>query len=668
MKLDKLSALLAQTSTSKQDAALFAEMLSLPNDGRYPALNMDPQQRRQKTLEALTTQVEALSRQSPLLMIFEDAHWTDPTSLETFGNAADKVRSLPVLLIVTFRPEFEPPWIGRPYVTVLTINRLAQRDIEAMIDRVVGNKSISASIRHDIVERTDGIPLFVEEMTKSVLEAGSEDEVQRTAATMPSTALAVPASLHASLMARLDRLGPAKEVAQIGAAIGREFSHTLLAAVVRKPEAELQSALDRLVATGLLFRQGVPPQASYLFKHALVQDAAYGTLLREPRRALHARIAETVESQFTNIAQNQPELLARHYTEAGQIEKAAGLWGKAGQRSLARAALLEGVEQLKRALDQVATLPATPALRREEIKLEVAFANALALTGDLVDGKQHYDRALAIYDPVEHGQLTTSSGRDVGVTLLSFRSLCVQQLGYTDVARRDAELAVKNARETGQATTLMYALFAAATNHIRCGNYAAAHTQVDELMALADERGALYWKAFGTAVQGWIFALTGKASDAVRVITSGITSLQSTGAALYAPWHLWYLAMAYAELGQPDDARRCIDDAIDKVERSREKWCEAEVYRIAGELTLKSPAPDTEKAEKYFDRALAVACQQQSKYWELRAAMSMARLWRDQGKRQQARELLAPVYKWFTEGFDTLDLKEAKALLDELHT
>jgi class 3 adenylate cyclase len=333
-RLDKLDALLAQTSTSKQDAALFAEMLSLPNDGRYPALDLDPQQRRQKTLEALTTQMEVLSRQNPLLMIFEDAHWTDPTSLETFGRVVDRVRSLPVLLIVTFRPEFEPPWIGQSYVTALTINRLAHRDIEAMIDGVVGNKLIPASVRHDIIERTDGIPLFVEEMTKSVLEAGSEEEAQRTAATVPSTALAVPASLHASLMARLDRLGPAKEVAQIGAAIGREFSHALLAALVRKPEAELQLALDRLVATGLLFRQGVPPQASYLFKHALVQDAAYGTLLREPRRALHARIAEALESQFTNIAESQPELLARHCTEAGLIEKAVGLWAKAGQRSL----------------------------------------------------------------------------------------------------------------------------------------------------------------------------------------------------------------------------------------------------------------------------------------------------------------------------------------------
>jgi predicted ATPase len=246
-----------------------------------------------------------------------------------------------------------------------------------MIDRVVDNKLLPASIRQDIVERTDGIPLFVEEMTKAVLEAESEGEARRTAAAVPSPALAVPATLHASLLARLDRLGPAKEVAQIGAAIGREFSHALLASVVHKPEAELGSALDRLIAAGLLFRQGAPPHASYLFKHALVQDAAYGTLLREPRRVLHARIAEALESQFAEIAENQPEVLARHCTEAGLIEKAAGLWGNAGQRSLARSALVEAAEQLTRALGQIATLPVTPTLRREEIKLQVALINSL---------------------------------------------------------------------------------------------------------------------------------------------------------------------------------------------------------------------------------------------------------------------------------------------------
>jgi predicted ATPase len=263
-KLDKLDALLARSFTPRQDAAMVAEMLSLPNDGRYPALELTAQQRRQKTLEALTTQVEALSRSYPVLMIFEDIHWLDPTSLELLGRTVDRLKTLSVLLTITYRPEFEPPWVGRPYVTALNLNRLGEREIAAMIDRVTGNKALPASIRDDIIERSDGIPLFVEEMTKAVLEAQGEGTVERAVATIPSPSIGVPASLHASLMTRLDRLGPAKEVAQIGAAIGREFSHTLLAAVAVEPETKLQSALDRLMTAGLLFRQGVPPHASVL--------------------------------------------------------------------------------------------------------------------------------------------------------------------------------------------------------------------------------------------------------------------------------------------------------------------------------------------------------------------------------------------------------------------
>ena len=270
VKLDKLDAVLAQSFTPRQDAALFAEMLSLPNDGRYPTLELAPQQRRQKTLEALTAQLEALSRSNPVLMIFEDVHWIDPTSLEALGRAVERIKNpWRVADYYVPPPEFEPPWIGQPHVTALTLNRLGQSEIAAMIDGVTGNKTLPASIRQDIIERTDGIPLFVEEITKAVLEAGGQEAAERAVAAIPSPSVAVPASLHASLMARLDRLGSAKEVAQIGAAIGREFSHALLAAVARKQEAELQSALDRLIAAGLLFRQGVPPHATYLFKHAL---------------------------------------------------------------------------------------------------------------------------------------------------------------------------------------------------------------------------------------------------------------------------------------------------------------------------------------------------------------------------------------------------------------
>jgi predicted ATPase len=729
-------------------------MLSLPNDGRYPALDLIPEQRRQRTLKALTAQMEALTQANPVLIIFEDVHWIDPTSLEALGRAVDRIRTARVLLIVTFRPEFDPPWIGRPYVTTLTINRLGQRDIDAMIDRVIGNKLLPPNIRQDIIERTDGIPLFVEEMTKAVLEAEGEGEAQRITAAVPSPTLAVPASLYASLMARLDRLGPAKEVAQVGAAIGREFSHALLAAVVRKPELELASALNRLIAAGLVSRGGMPPHATYLFKHALVRDAAHGTLLREPRRALHARIAEALETHFPDIAGNQPEVLAHHCTEAGLIEKAAGFWGKAGQRSLARSALVEAAEHLTRALGQIATLPPTAELRREEIRLQVALINpllhvkgyaaaetkatverarllieraealgepsedplllfsvlygswvasfiafngdemrelatrflslakkqkatvpimighrlmgtTLTATGDIAQARAHHDQGIALYEPAKHRPLVTRFGQDAGVTGLSFRSLTLWFLGHPEAALADIDHALKIAREIGQAATLMFALAVTNFTLIFSRSCAAARARIDELIALADEKGALQRKAEGVTQRGCVLALNGEASDSVQMINSGMTAWQSTGATVWVPLYLSCLARAYAQLGQVDDAWRCIGEAITTMETTKERWYEAEVYRVAGEIALKSPERET-KAPAYFERALAIARAQQAKSWELRVAMSRARLWRDQGKRNEARDLLAPVYNWFTEGFDTHDLKEAKALLDGL--
>jgi predicted ATPase len=657
---------------------------------------------------------------------------------------------------VTFRPEFEPPWIGRPHVTVVTLNRLAERDVGAIVDRVVGNKPLPANIRQDIIERSDGIPLFIEEMTKAVLEAESQGAAEQTIAAIPSPVRAVPASLHASLMARLDRLGPAKEVAQIGAAIGREFSHALLAAVARKQDNELQSALDRLIEAGLLFRQGMPPHARYLFKHALVQDAAYGTLLREPRRALHSRIVETMEGQFSDIAESEPELLARHCTEAGLIEKAAFLWGKSGQRSVERSALVEAVAQLTRALDQITTLPSTPALRRDEIKLQVALitpliyvkgyaapevkaaaerahllieqakaigepledplllfstlyflwvpnlvafngdvirelaaeilalaqrqgttiplmighrlmASSLLFTGDIAEGRANYDQAIALYDPVEHRPLATRLGQDVRVAILSFRALSLWLLGYPEAALADLAQAVKYAREIDQAATLMYALIHTTMFVlIPCGNYTSAEPALEEVIALADAKGAPFVKALAMLDQSWILNLTGKASEAIQMFSSWIGAYRATGATIYMPLHLSHLARAKAELGQLDEAWRYMGEAMVAIETTKESWFESEVNRIAGEITLISSESNTAKAQTYFMRALQIARQQQAKSLELRAAMSMARLWHDQGKQEQARDLLAPVYGWFTEGLDTRDLKDAKALLEQL--
>jgi predicted ATPase len=471
---------------------------------------------------------------------------------------------------------------------------------------------------------------------------------------------------------------------------------------------------------------------------------------------LHRRVAGVLLNVGVPTAAPEPELLAYHFTQAGLNEAAIEWWGKAGQRSLERSALVEAVGQFTRALDQIAFLPATPARRREEIKLQVALitpllhvkgysapetkaaaerarllieqaealgeppedplllfaalygvwaanlvafdgdvvrelaaqflalgerlgatvplmfghrlmATTLVHTGDIAEGRAHYDQAIALYDPAAHRPLATRFGQDIRVVILSYRSLALWLLGYPKAALADAEHALKDAREIGQAGTLMYALHVTSLALIECGKYVAENALVDELVALAEEKGGLFWKAVGILQKGFVLALTGKASDAVHMLTSGITAMRSTGARLFVPLFLSYLARAYAELGQFDDAWRCIGEAMTAVQTTKERWCEAELNRVAGEIALKSPEWNAAKAQEHFERALAVARQQQAKSWELRAAMSLARLWRDQGKRQQADDLLAPVYAWFTEGFDTLDLKEAKALLDDLH-
>ena len=569
-KLNKLDALLAQSFTVRQDAALLAEMLSLPiDDGRYPSIDLSAQQRREKTLEALTRQLEALSRSNPVLMIFEDVHWLDPTSLEVLGRTVARIRTLNTLLIVTYRPEFAPPWIGQPHVTALTINRLGDWEIAAMIDLVTGNKPLPASIRLDIIERTDGIPLFVEEMTKAVLEAGGQEAAERAVGAIPSPTVAVPASLHASLMARLDRLGPSKEVAQIGAVIGREFSHSLLTVVSQKEEPELQSALDRLVQAGLLFRQGVPPHATYLFKHALVQDAAYGTLLRDTRRALHARIAGTLEDQFAEIAENQPELLARHCTEAALIEKAASFWGKAGQRSVARSALVEAIEQLTRALAQIASLPTTPALRREQIRLQVAVITpllnvkgyaALELKAAVEQARLLIEQAEALGEPPEDPLLLfsvlygLSTANYVASTGDAMRELAAQFLALAEKQAASAPLLI--------AHRIMGIFLACA------GDAVQARRHLDQAIALYEpaEHRALATR-FGAdtrvsvlSYRSWVLWHLGYPQAALADADQAISYAREVGQAATLMYALGHAPFTYFECGNYAEAKAAIDE------------------------------------------------------------------------------------------------------------
>ena len=751
-KLDKLDAVLAQTSTSKQDAALFAEMLSLPNDGRYPALDPDPLQRRQKTLKALNVQMEVLSRSHPVLMIVEDVHWSDPTSLEAFGRAVASVANHRVLMIVTFRHEFKSPWIGRPHVTFLSLNRLPQRDIDVMIDGVVGNRSLPASIRRDIIERTDGIPLFVEEMTKAVLEAESESAAATIAAPVRSAAFAVPASLHASLMARLDRLGPAKEVAQTGAAIGREFSHSLLTAVASKPEVELNAALDRLIAAGLLFRQGEPPHASYLFKHALVQDTAYESLLKSRRQILHTRIAETLREKFANTAA-EPELVAHHFTQAGLTESAIEWWGKAGDQALRRSAFKEAIAHLGKAIEMTEKLgAATPAAPQigERLRLQIAYGNALIsargyqaqettaafararelaadsedaaerysayygawassyvrgkltpmrelaeeflrdaefrpglpeasvahrvfggtcwFQGDFVTARRHLEEALSGYDPKRDRGLAFRFGQDVVVSAMINLAHVLWPLGELVRARRRVDEALALAMQSGHVPTMAYGQYYKCLFEAVARDAARAIPHADALVGLSREHGLPFFLTSGTFYHGWTRWHAGDREAGTAEMRRGIALAREHGIGLTLPLYCLLMAEAEAEAGRVEAGLTELDELLSEIERTGQRWIEAQLNRVRGELLIRHKPADTAAAEGAFMQSLAVARRQQTKTFELQAGTSLARLWRDQGKRTEARDLLASVYGWFTEGFDTLDLKEAKALLDELAT
>jgi class 3 adenylate cyclase/predicted ATPase len=748
-KLDKLDALLAQGSTSAQDAALIAEMLSLPNDDRYPALELTPQQRRQRTLEALTAQMEALSRQNPVLMIFEDAHWADPTSLEAFGRAVDRLRSLRVLLLVTLRPEFAAPWVGRPYVTTIIVNRLAVRDIGAMIDRIIGNKVLPESIRRDIIERTDGIPLFVEEMTKAVLEAESEGAAEHVAAAVPSSALAVPASLHASLMARLDRLGPAKEVAQIGAAIGREFSHALLAAVAPKPEGELGPALDHLIAAGLLFRRDVPPHATYLFKHALVRDAAYGSLLRNQRRQLHALIAAAIEKQFPEIVDTQPEWLAQHCDEAGWPEKATQYWRVAGEQAVRRAANVEAIEHFRRALLRNAERPASIESSRTELtilsqlgpalmsvhgwaapevgkvleratnvakQLETSRDLAAPLTslwlfrftrgeldradeiseeifrvaGELNDSEialqahhatypmrwmrglhseasKHIENCLTLYDEKRHARHRYHyMGHDPAVCAMNLGATVKWTLGYPAQAADLEHNGLALARRLHHAPSLAHALFWGAESQLLRGDIGAVAATARELFALSEEYKLAQSGALALIALGRALVHLGEVTEGLTRLREDLAQLSRIGMRFWLPSAKTALADACLVAGHYDDG---LDEATQAISSAGEIGLRFDLPRLhllRGELLLHVPGRQTETAESCFRSAIEVAGEQGARGWTLRAMTSMACLLAERGERMQAYDLLNPIYVSFTEGFDTLDLKEAKALLDAL--
>jgi predicted ATPase len=745
-RLDKLEAVLAQATNDLSEAApLLAQLLSVPTEGRHPSLELTPQRRKEMTFKALIAQVAGLAARETVVMVCEDVHWIDPTSLELLDLIVDRVPSLPVLLIITFRPEFTPPWIGRPQVMLLSLSRLPHRQCAEMLSRLTGGKALPREIADQIVERADGVPLFIEELTKAVVESGElADAGSHYTVTRSLSPLAIPTTLHASLLARLDRLAPVREVAQIGAALGRHFSHELISAIAPMPQKQLDDGLGQLVSAELVFRRGTPPDAEYTFKHALVQDAAYSTLLRGRRQQLHARIAATLERQFPEIVASQPALLAQHWTEAASVKEAIAYWTKAARTSFARSAVVEAVAQARKGLELLPSLLDGPERWRHELALQTVLGWALftakgegapeageplirarALCDHLGDraslgqvlGLQggHYiaraqhaaarhaaeellqvalerkDAALelhahqilgrslhwlgAVASAVDHLERalrvrvpdTSDESVDVSRTVvLSYLAYDLMLLGHLDqaVARRDQVLALARqlTRPYYFAVALLWAGF---VDDLRGAEQSALECNM-ELAAIAKEQSFSLLLALANLGLARRLSTSGKTAEGLALARQAFADYAATGTTSVQTLLLALLGYCCEMAGEIDEAWRLLLTALERANTTEGRFYEAELHRLKGEWLVAYLRQGHDEAEACYQRALAVARKQEAKLWELRASTSLARLWRDQGKRTEARDLLAPVYGWFTEGFDTPDLKEAKALLDEL--
>jgi class 3 adenylate cyclase/predicted ATPase len=746
-KLEKLEALLARGLLPEEDIDFLADLVSLPGSQRHSLPDLSPQRKKERTLRALLHRLEGLARRQPVVMIVEDAHWIDPTSRELLDAAVERVRNRSVLLIVTFRPEFQPPWSGEPHVATLVLNRLDRHDRSALVEQISGGKALPNEVVARIVERTDGVPLFIEELTKSVLESGLlREEGGRYVLDGPLPPLAIPTSLHGSLLARLDRLASVRHLAQIGAAFGRWFRYTSLRAVAGLPEEELQAALARLVASELVFQSGTPPDAVYTFKHALVQETAYGSLLRNARQQLHRRIAEALGAHFPELMESQPELFARHYAEAGLAEKSVFYWGKAARRSASRSAMAEAAAQFQKGLDQVVLLPDPVARHRHELELCAAlgavlqavkgfaapetgqaYARArelweqlgspseflhiprgqsvyyairgqfelalrmdedllrlsrqrndparlvlahyssgrtLMFTGNLSSSRSHLEKAIALYDAAAHGSVVDQAGVDPYANALAIMGSVLFCLGYPDQAMLRSNAAIAEAHKLGHQPSLAITLAFGARLLLLAGDNAALGERAAQLIAISTEQSFAYWRALGTIYRGWVEVDHGEVAEGVFLLRSGSTAYGATGAAAWAPFHLGLQARAVEHAGHVEEASLLLDEALQMVERTGERWFAAELKRHKGRL-LQRQGQSEPAAENYHD-ALRIAKEQEAKLWELRACVDLARLRRVQGRHAEARDLLAPIYGWFTEGFETPDLKEANALLEEL--
>jgi predicted ATPase/class 3 adenylate cyclase len=750
-KLAKLEQQLRQYRVPLEASVpLFAPLLSLPlPEDQYPPLALSPQRQRQKTLESIVALLLEQAEQHPVLFIIEDLHWLDPTSLALLDLLIDQTPTAALLTVLTCRPTFQPSWQHRSYLTEVTVPRLSRNHIAQIVAEVTGGNPLPAQVLTQIIEKTDGVPLFVEELTKALLESGHlQDMAGQYAVAGSFPALAIPATLQDSLMARLDRLATAKTVAQYAAVIGRQFSYDLLQAVSPLDPTTLQRELGRLVAAELVYQRGVLPQATYTFKHALVQDAAYASLLKSTRQQYHQRIAQVLEAQFPETVETQPELLAQHYTEADLAAQAIAYWQRAGARAIERSAHMEAIAHLTRGLAVLQTLPTTSERAQHELALQTTLGPALMamkgfaapevehtyirahalcqqmgeqsclfpvlwglwslylvrarhqtgrelaeqllalaqqtqdralsvqayrargttlfFVGEFAHAREDLERGIALYNAQAFRSYTLLSGQDAGVTCLSHVAQVLWVLGYPDQAGQRNHEALALAQEVSHPFSLAYALgFAGRFHHFRRERQA-VQAQADALLALADAQGFTQWLALGAVLRGWALVAEGQHTEGMTQMHHGLVAYGATGAALARSYWLTLLVEACGLTGQVEEGLSVLAEALTAAHTTGERFWEAELYRLQGELRLQQAVHDESQAEACYHYALDVARSQQAKALELRAATSLSRLWQQQGKRTEAYDLLTPIYSWFTEGFDTADLQEAKVLLETL--
>jgi class 3 adenylate cyclase/predicted ATPase len=753
VKFYRLEQVLRTTHLSLEESVpLLAALLSVPLEGRYPVSTLSPQQQRQQTLDTLVGWLMEESERKPVLAVWEDMHWGDPSTLEMLGLVLEQTPTVPMLNVLTFRPEFESPWPTRSHMTPITLNRLERSQVEGLITHLADGKALPTEVVAHIVAKTDGVPLYVEELTRMLLASDLlGEEADQYVLTGPLTTVAIPDTLQDSLMARLDQMNTAKEVAQLGSVLGREFAYEMLQVIATQDEETIQASLARLVEAELLYQRGRPPRARYVFKHALIQDAAYASLLRSTRQQVHQQIAQLLETRFPEVVETQPELVAYHFTEAAQNEAAVPYWQRAAQDAIQRSAYVEAVNHLTRGLDLLERLPATPDRVQRALDMRIAlgpalvtikgysdpdvepvFRRARTLCQQVGDSTQlfhalwglwrfYYGRAemrpsqeigeqlLALAERQDDSSLLVMAGYAVGTTL-SYRGVFASAQDYLERARghmahcdlqQQQALTVRYGIAPG-----VYCLFAASRVQWALGypdqalhtgqemldmaqalphpissaiaryfmgrvhqirrEVQAAQTHLEAALAMVANNVFAQGVALMQFLRGWVLATQGQHEEGVAQMRQGMAATLHTGASFQQPMNTARLAEAYARMGQAREGLSLVDEALAMVDATGVREYEAELHRIKGVLLLHLAIPDFQQAEISLSHALGVARHQHAKSWELRVATSLARLWQSQGKRQEAHDLLAPVYEWFTEGFDTADLQEAKALLEEL--